>query len=74
MNKKLSNSWWDSYRKTVKATKRFRELVRLVGNKEDTAQNMLDRIKQEHPGREDIWYLNKLIAELKEENRMNLAY
>ena len=73
MDKKLSNSWWDSYRKTVKATKRFRELVRLVGNKEDIAKKMLDRIKRKYPGKEDIWYLNKLIAELKE-NSMNLAY
>lgn len=74
MDKKISNSWWDSYRKTVKATKRFRELVRLVGNREDTAQNMLDQIKQEYPGKEDIWYLNELIAEQKEGSRMNLAY
>ena len=74
MDKKISNSWWDNYRRTVKITRRFRELVRLVGNSEDTAKNMLGQIKQKYPGEEEIWYLNKLIAELKDKNMMGLAY
>ena len=77
MDTNISNSWWDNYRKTVKATKRFRELVNLVGNSEETAQKMLKSTKKKYPGKEDIWCLNKLVAEMKEvkeDNTIGLAY
>lgn len=74
MDKKISNSWWDNYRRTVKITKRFRELVKLVGNSEDTAKDLLGQIRQKYPDKEEIWYLDKLIAELKEKNMVGLAY
>lgn len=63
MTTNVSNTWWDSYRETVKITKLFRKLVSLVDNREDVAQNMLRLAKDRHPGKSEIWYLNKLIQE-----------
>jgi hypothetical protein len=74
MDTNVSNTWWDSYRQTVKVTKRFRELVILVDNREDIAQDMINLAKQKYPGKTEIWYLNKLIAERKTENMIGFAY
>ena len=74
MDTNVSNSWWDNYRKTVTVTRRFRELVSLANNSEDAARNALDSLKKECPGKAEIWYLNKLISELKEGNMMGFAY
>ncbi|MEM8831300.1 MAG: hypothetical protein AAGE96_18355, partial [Cyanobacteria bacterium P01_G01_bin.19] len=65
MDTSISSTWWDSYRKTVKTTKKFRELVNLVDNNEDIAHNMVNLAKQKYPDHEEIWYFNKLIAQLK---------
>ena len=74
MDTNTSNTWWDSYRKARKVTKRFRELVYLTGNKEDIARNMISLEKRKYPGKDEIWYLNKLIAELREDSMIGLAY
>lgn len=66
MNTRISNTWWDSYRETVKVTKLFRELVSLVNNREDVAQNMLNKAKKQYPGKTEIWYLNQLVDEIKQ--------
>ena len=63
MTTEVSNTWWDSYRQTVKVTKLFRKLVSLVDNREDVAQKMLRSAKDRDPGKSEIWYLNKLIQE-----------
>lgn len=73
MDTSISSTWWDSYRKTVKTTKKFRELVNLVGNNEDIAHNMVNLAKQKYPDREEIWYFNKLIAQLKSQKRMGIV-
>lgn len=64
MDTNTSNTWWDSYRQTIRVTRRFRELVYLVDNQEDIARNMISLEKQKYPGKNEIWYLNKLIANL----------
>ena len=69
MNTRISNTWWDSYRETVKATKLFRELVSLVNDREDVAQNMLNLAKQRNPGKAEIWYLNQLVLEIKHKTK-----
>lgn len=74
MDTNTSNTWWDSYRKTIQVTRRFRELVRLVGNKEDVARNMLAMEKQKCPGKDEIWYLNRLITQLRDNSSIGLAY
>ena len=61
-----SNSWWDNYRETIKTTKCFRELVTLVGDREDVARNMIQKIKSRYPGEAELWYLKKLVDEQKE--------
>jgi|GEM_PF-2996220 len=58
-----SNSWWDNYRETIKITKRFRELISLVDNREDVALNMIEVVKSRYPDRTELWYLNKLVEE-----------
>ena len=74
MNRRISNTWWDSYRETVKAAKLFRELVSLVDDREEIARNMLNVAKQQNPGKTEIWYLTELIEELKQNDRVSLAY
>lgn len=74
MDTNSSNTWWDSYRKTKQVTKRFRELVYLVGNDEDIARNMISLEKRKYPGKDEIWYLNKLIAEFQGDSMIGLAY
>lgn len=59
----ISKSWWDNYRETVKTTKRFRQLVSLVDNREDVALNMIEAIENRYPNRSKLWYLNKLVKE-----------
>ncbi|MDJ0591590.1 MAG: hypothetical protein QNJ72_16595 [Pleurocapsa sp. MO_226.B13] len=70
----VSNTWWDNYRETVKITKRFRELVSLVDDREDIAQNLISREKNKYPGKTEIWYLNKLIRERKQTSLINMVY
>ena len=60
----VSNTWWDNYRQTIKVTKRFQELVSFVDS-EDNARTMISTEKKQHPGKSEIWYLNKLIDEQK---------
>jgi len=74
MDTNVSNTWWDSYHETVKVTKRFRQLVSLVGNDKKAAQNMIDSAKQEYPGKSEMWYLNTLIAEQSTDDMMGFAY
>ena len=74
MDTNTSNTWWDSYRQTIQVTQRFRELVCLVGNKEDIARNMISLEKQKYPGKNEIWYLNKIIANLKQGKVLGVAY
>lgn len=74
MDTNTSNTWWDSYRQTIQVTQRFRELVNLVGNREDIARNMISLEKQKYPGKDEIWYLNRLIADLKEDSMIGMAY
>ena len=73
MDTRISNTWWDNYRETIKITKRFRELVSLADNSEDLAQNMINIAKQQYPGKNEIWYLNKVIAELKQKNKNKMS-
>ncbi|MCC0177970.1 hypothetical protein I4641_13380 [Waterburya agarophytonicola K14] len=74
MDTRTSNTWWDNYRETVKVTRRFRTLVSLVNNREDIARNMINLIKQQYPGKSEVWYLNKLIAEIQTESTIPIAY
>ena len=67
-----SNSWWDNYRETVKITKRFRELVSYVDNREDVARNMISVAKSRYPGKNELWYLNKLVAEQRKTNTLGI--
>ena len=74
MDTNTPNTWWDSYRKTIQVTQRFRELVKLVGNKEEIARNMLRLEKQKYPDKDELWYLNQLVGRLKDNGTMGLAY
>ena len=67
-----SNSWWDNYRETVKASQRFRELVSLVNNREDIALNMIDVVKTRYPDQSELWYLDKLVEEQQQENSIGI--
>ena len=70
----MSNTWWESYRQTVEFTRSYRKLVRLVDDQEDVAQSMISLEKNKYPGKAEIWYLHKLIDELKHKCLVNILY
>ncbi len=74
MTTNISNTWWESYRETVEATKRYRQLVSLVDDREDVAQSMICLEKNKYPGKAESWYLNKLIDELKQKGLVSVLY
>ena len=74
MTTNISNTWWESYREAVKVTKRYRQLVSLVDNREDVAQSMISLEKSKYPDKAESWYLNKIIDELKQQSLVSILY
>lgn len=74
MTTNISNTWWESYRETLRVTKLYRELLSLVDNSEDVAQSIIDLEKRKYPGKTQSWYLNKIIDDLKQQNLVNIFY
>lgn len=74
MTNNISNTWWESYRETVKVTKLYRQLVLLVDNCEDVAQSIISLEQKKYPGKAESWYLNKIIDELQQQSLVNTLY
>lgn len=46
-----------------------RQLLLMVGGEQATANRLLDNIRSKYPGREEIWYWEKIIADLERDRR-----
>lgn len=61
-------SWWQQYREAVRCSN-LREELRLLyggtGDKEATAQRLINLEKYIHPGESESWYLEKVIYNLR---------
>lgn len=59
--------WWQKHRENERSKRLQRELMRLLHNRSDIAQQSIARQKREHPGQPESWYLDKVIYDLERE-------
>lgn len=67
MSIKNSRTWWESYREAVSITKHHQQLLALLNNRQDLAQNFINLKKIKYPNMTELWYLTKIIDELQQD-------
>ena len=73
MSNNNSSTWWEIYREAVNVTKHYHQLVALVNNRKDIAQQMVNSEKRKYPGKTESWYLTKIIKELQQDNLIDIV-
>ena len=59
--------WWQRHTEKERSNRLKRELMKLLHNRSDLAQQSIERQKLEHPGQPESWYLDKVIYDLERE-------
>jgi hypothetical protein len=58
-------NWFQSYRQASTSSKLRHKLINLVHGRPEIAQRLIALEKRKHPGKSELWYLEKVIYDLK---------
>ena len=67
MTTNVWNRLWQEYRESDRSNQLHHELMLILHNRSDTAQQLVELEKVKHPGQSESWYLDKVIYDLRRE-------